>query len=614
MDYVAFYQRYIKELRVTGRNATGLCPLHEDSRPSFSANLETGLWQCFGCGDKGNAAQFLAKVRGLTPAEASAELAHLSGTPERIVAIYDYRDETGQLLFQVVRLSPKGFRQRHPDGGTGWLWNLQGVRRVLYRLPELVAAPAEQPVFVCEGEKDADALGRLGLVATTCPGGAGKWRDDYSASLRGKQVAILPDNDEPGRKHAEQVAASLQGVASSLKVISLPGLPPKGDVSDWLTADGTKEELLRLVAEAPEWKPTAVAKALPWVPSADLMRQAADAPEIEWLVEGLIPRGLRILLTGSPGHYKTWLAFCLARAVASGGLFLGRRCAQAPVIYIDRENPRPVALSRFKLIGAVDQFFYWPSWAEEQAPNLEGERYDEAARLGGLIILDSLARFHALDENEASQMKWISARLHELINLGGTVLVLHHRGKGDGATYRGSEELAAGFDECFLLARKSDVLLELKGFKNRLVLDTALPIRVVSDPERFDLVDAKAEVAARQQAEEAKRLEALRDVIAALECEKGQAPNQSAVLERAVAVVGLGEKAIADLLTAGAGRYWTVTQGPKRARLYRATVSSAAPQSLIRGCESAEVQPASGNGSCPSEVAPSKPLAEVFEV
>ena len=93
----------------------------------------------------------------------------------RIAATYDYTDENGELLFQAVRYEPKGFNQRRPDGKDSWKWSLKGVKRVLYRLPELMSADPAKPVFVVEGEKDADNLIQLGLVATTNPMGAGKW-------------------------------------------------------------------------------------------------------------------------------------------------------------------------------------------------------------------------------------------------------------------------------------------------------------------------------------------------------------------------------------------------------------------------------------------------------
>jgi hypothetical protein len=151
-----------------------------------------------------------------------------------IAAIYDYRDEHGNLLFQVVRYHPKSFTQRRPDGQGGWVWDLKGVRRVLYQLPELLAADPSLPVFIPEGEKDVNRLVSQGLVATTNPGGAGKWLPKYSEALKERRVIILPDNDEPGRLHAQQVAINLHKVAASLKVLQLPDLPDKGDVSDWL--------------------------------------------------------------------------------------------------------------------------------------------------------------------------------------------------------------------------------------------------------------------------------------------------------------------------------------------------------------------------------------------
>jgi len=129
----------------------------------------------------------------------------------------------------------------------GFINNVNGVRRVPYNLPALLAADASQPVFVTEGEKDADALGALDLVATTNPGGAGKWQREYGEHLRGRDVVVLPDNDDARRNHAAQVQAALTGVARSVRVLPLPNLPAKGDVSDWLANGGTRDELPALV-------------------------------------------------------------------------------------------------------------------------------------------------------------------------------------------------------------------------------------------------------------------------------------------------------------------------------------------------------------------------------
>jgi putative DNA primase/helicase len=164
-----------------------------------------------------------------------------------------YRDARGKLLHEAVRFDPKDFAQRRPDGAGGYIWNLDGIERVPYRLPELLAANPDALNFLPEGEKDVERLAALGLVATTNPEGAGKWRDEYTAVLKGRHVAILPDHDEEGRKHAEKVARALFGEATSVKVVALPGLPEKGDVSDWLDAGNTVEDLLRIVDETPEW-------------------------------------------------------------------------------------------------------------------------------------------------------------------------------------------------------------------------------------------------------------------------------------------------------------------------------------------------------------------------
>jgi hypothetical protein len=168
----------------------------------------------------------------------------------RIVAEYDYRAENGELLFQVVRREPKDFRQRRPDGCGGWNWSVKGVRQVLYGLPELLAS-GDATVFIPEGEKDCNSLTALGLIATCNAGGAGKWKKVHAEHLKGRRVVVLPDNDDAGRVHAQQVVASLKSIAADVRVVELPGLPIKGDVSDWLAAGGTAEQLHRLAVADP---------------------------------------------------------------------------------------------------------------------------------------------------------------------------------------------------------------------------------------------------------------------------------------------------------------------------------------------------------------------------
>ncbi len=163
------------------------------------------------------------------------------GKPEGLGAFvkdipYSYCDEDGKVIYQAVRKQyehGKRFFQQRPDRNGGWIRDLQGVRRVLFRLPELIAADPTATVYIVEGERDVENLRALGLVATCNAMGAGQWRAEYNEHLRSRHVVILPDNDKPGQHHARIVANALTNIAASVKVVALPGLREKGDVSDW---------------------------------------------------------------------------------------------------------------------------------------------------------------------------------------------------------------------------------------------------------------------------------------------------------------------------------------------------------------------------------------------
>lgn len=230
-----------KSVQQTGNgNWMALCPAHEDRKPSLSIGLKDNkiLLHCHaGCDTEA-----VAQAVGLKISDLFLD----SSVSSRIVKSYSYKDENGKLLYQSCRTEPKGFFQQRPDGKGGWINNLKDTRRVLYRLPELLN-DRNATVFVVEGEKDADRLASLGLVATCNSGGAGKWRDEYAAVLQGRDVVILPDNDQPGYKHGEKVAASLHNVAASVKIVQLPELLDGGDVSDWLDAGHTVKKLQALV-------------------------------------------------------------------------------------------------------------------------------------------------------------------------------------------------------------------------------------------------------------------------------------------------------------------------------------------------------------------------------
>ena len=175
---------------------------------------------------------------------------------QRISKIYDYRDIGGSTVFQVVRFEPKGFAQRRPHKD-GFIWELGEVEPILYRLPEVTQAIGEdKTVFICEGEKDADNLAALGFIATTCPMGAGKWRNAYTAALKGcREAIVLADKDELGWAHAETVANELYSAGIPVKLIEMPDIEGAEikDVSDWLAIGGTREAFLDILKEYPEW-------------------------------------------------------------------------------------------------------------------------------------------------------------------------------------------------------------------------------------------------------------------------------------------------------------------------------------------------------------------------
>jgi len=231
------------------------CPAHEDREPSLSVTQveDRVLVYCHaGCSyDAVLKALGLKKSDLFVHSVVSSPPSHKS-----IMAIYDYTDADERLLFQVVRYTPKSFQQRRPGGDGKWIYNLQGVQPVLFHLPRLRNAVARKEcVYLVEGEKDVLALETLGLTATTAPMGAGKWRPAYTESLREAQVIILPDNDAPGKAHANAVAAAVAGVAASVSLVHLPNLPVKGDVSDWIAQGHTREELGDLAASAADWQP-----------------------------------------------------------------------------------------------------------------------------------------------------------------------------------------------------------------------------------------------------------------------------------------------------------------------------------------------------------------------
>jgi RecA-family ATPase len=289
-----------------------------------------------------------------------------------VEASYYYRLANGDYYLKVDRRSTKQFPQYHRNGidNNGYVrWKLGAPSgpKIPYRLPELLAAKPEAPVFICEGEKDADHVANLGLVATTNSGGAGNWTADLNPWFAGKQtVYVVEDNDDKGRTHAAEVADNLRRVVPDIKLISFPELPEKGDVTDWLEARGKellsqgvtrdsalgwlRDELLARATTAEPPPPFAGKIAL-----IDMSTWDVDpVPEQEWAVEDRIPLECVTLFSGEGAGGKSLIELQRGVAHVNGYGWYGASTRQGPALIIDAEDTEKVIHKR--LAGILEHY------------------------------------------------------------------------------------------------------------------------------------------------------------------------------------------------------------------------------------------------------------------
>jgi AAA domain len=365
---------------------------------------------------------------------------------------YIYKQADGTNYLRVSRTADKRFFQSHWDG-KAWVNGRPKGPKIPYLLPALVEFP-DEPVYVVEGEKDADRLASLDLVATTSSEGAGKWTADLNEHFRGRTVYVIPDNDEPGRKHARRVVDNLRGIAASVAIIELPGLPPKGDVSDWLDAGNTIEELATLAANAlPDTESPPIA---PLIKSSREFVKGFIPPD--YLVDGVLQRKYFYALTARTGAGKTSIALLLAACVALAKQFGGHDTEKGRVLIFAGENPddiraRWIALSLTMGFDAdTINVHFIPGVFK--ISTLAKRITEEVDALGGvaLIIIDtSAAYYESDDENSNTQQGEHARRLRSLVELkGGPCVVVNcHPPKGaddDNLSPRGGGSFVAEVD------------------------------------------------------------------------------------------------------------------------------------------------------------------------
>lgn len=478
-DYATFYEKHLQSVKKTGGDEyKARCPFHDDHEPSLNFNNQNGKYFCHGCGKKGDALHFYAEISGLdTKSDFPKILKRIAsdfGIPaetvkKRIVKTYDYTDARGEPLFQVCRYEPKGFRQRRKANGK-WVWDLKGVERVLYRLPQVLRA---EEVLICEGEKDADKLAALGFTATTCPMGAKKWRPEYNNSLMGKHIVLIPDNDNEGKEHMALVGASLNGTTASLKLLELPGLPSKGDVSDWIGGITDKEEaaeqLAVMIENAQPYDPPKKATLEDAIlETADFT--ALDLPEKRiflhpWLTEQSIT-----LLSGWRGTGKTWLAMSILDAVTTGQPFGPWETETVvPCLFLDGEMPVQDVHERLKDMAPEPNrkaplYIYCDSYANQLGlprANLACEKWRTimkqmlVTREVKLWVIDNIASLASgLDENVKKDWDVVNQWLLELRFAGISTVMLHHMNKEGGQ--RGTSAREDNIDMSITLKRPHD--------------------------------------------------------------------------------------------------------------------------------------------------------------
>ena len=288
---------------------------------------------------------------------------HANGAGPHVVKTYDYVNVEGKLLYQVCRYEPKDFRQRRPAAnGGGWIWNMQGIERVPYRLPDLIEAIANQHrVIICEGEKDAETLWAMDVPATCNAGGAGKWRDEYDQHFRDADVVVIPDNDQPGRDHALDVAGHLNRVAARVSIVHIPD--EAKDISDWLKAGHTREDVDALIEHRAKHTPEAEANAaMPHKTerieaSSELQfdRLSDIEPEaIAWIWPGRIARRKLALLAGDPGMGKSQIGIDIGARITKGGNWPDRGTAPggSVIVLSAEDSTADTVRPRFEAAGA----------------------------------------------------------------------------------------------------------------------------------------------------------------------------------------------------------------------------------------------------------------------
>ena len=459
--------------------AVARCPFHDDTHPSLFVDPSTGRFNCKACNEVGGLPKLVAQVKGLKIEEAKELLKTLkllgNGKSKEVEAEYLYFREDGALAYKVVRYrfpdGRKTFAFKHYDYEAEEWRNSKGDNPdVLYNLSEVLEADT---VLVVEGEKCVEALKKYGFVATTNPSGAGSWKPEFSKWLEGRTIYLLPDNDEPGIAHMKDVASSLEGNARALYWVDLsPYVEEKGDIADlieeWESQGLGEEEIGERIEELLNIAEPYSKERFSLLRQLSLTAEALEEYEVEFLIEGFLPKNALVLITAKFGGGKSLSALALAKHLINNG---------HKVLYLDLDNSRSVLKERISQAGlqgslGKDLFYITRSIHAIHSKSEVWKALKKELKTWEhmVIIVDTLKNFsQGAELNSDKEMNEVMSELMDVREAGHTVLILHHLPKrvDDSDPYKNNTTVADAVDVAYRLYKNNDKLT-FECFKDRI--------------------------------------------------------------------------------------------------------------------------------------------------
>lgn len=452
-EYAALGVEMTGHVRITGwRECRSFG--RKDKTPSAAINVQTGVYRSHGEGaevlgffdfalkygewqDWHQVIEHYANKAGIPMPTAPADR-----DGKRLEAIYPYTDAAGDVRYEVLRYrdanGKKTFRIRRLDESGSYLWSLGNTDPVPYDLANIKHSDEDTPIWVVEGEKDADRLTEAGQIATCNHGGTGQtsvWAN-FGPYFRGRDIYIVPDNDAPGREHAVKVAEYLFPHARLVKIVDLPNMPAKGDVSDYLDLDHTVDDLIRMAKTAVPWSPEqaeADAELDLDATAADLIRLDA---KVAWAWKGWIVKAHLNVLASEPGIGKTRLVLDWARRVALGLPWPDGTAqtfpAGSPTLWVPADNQHSELATLPEAYGFPPELLYLN--ATRRNPfvgtmlDSEEDLKDFESRIlrikPALVIIDTAANATDRSQHKPEDAKAFFKPLQEIAKRTGTCMVL----------------------------------------------------------------------------------------------------------------------------------------------------------------------------------------------